>query len=125
MQGGLILTTMQYADEIRPLQKIPATKVTAKEVQLAEKLIGMLEGPFEPEKYHDEYRKQVLAMIQKKAKGKALVEVEAPAREEVTDLAEALMSSLRADRTERKPARGKRTPKRATRGRKAARRKTG
>jgi len=47
--------------------------VPQRESDLAENLIDkMLSVEFEPEKYHDEYRERVLAMIDQKAKGQLL-----------------------------------------------------
>ncbi len=45
---------------------------------MAEALVESLTADFEPEKYHDEYREQVLELIEKKAAGE---EFEAPTAE--------------------------------------------
>lgn len=107
---GLLLSTMQYADEILPMERATTTKPGEKELKMAEQLIDTLAGPFEPQKYHDRYREEVLALIDKKAKGKEIAEPEeapAPAAKTV-DLMEALRASLE-----------RRTPARSTRAKRA------
>ncbi len=63
---------------------------------MATQLVETLSGDFEPEKYHDEYREQVLELIDQKAAGQEIVaqpEPEAPAK--VLDLMAALEASLK------------------------------
>jgi DNA end-binding protein Ku len=102
---ALVVTTMQYADEIRDEDEIPhlpgTTKTAGRELELAERLIESLTGPFRPEQYKDEYRERVLEMLEEKAKGKTITPAE-PATEEpeVVDLAAALEASLGRGRAE-------------------------
>ena len=96
----LVVTTMQYADEIRDPDDIPhlASTIRAggRELELAERLIDSLSGPFKPEQYKDDYRERILEMLADKAKGKTITPSEAPAEDEtdVVDLAAALEASL-------------------------------
>ena len=48
---------------------------------MARQLIESLSSDFEPEKYHDEYREQVLELIERKAQGEEIVD-RSRAREE-------------------------------------------
>ena len=67
---------------------------------MAKQLIGSLAGDFEPDKYHDSYREDVLALIERKAAGKEIA-VQPEAEEEQTpapDLMSALKASLEAVR---------------------------
>ena len=101
MGEALVLSTMQYADEIRPvdaIENLPAhAPVGKREREMAAKLVAELAGPFEPEKYADDYRDRVLELIERKAKGETLEAPEAPPKAaEVVDLAEALRRSLGA-----------------------------
>ena len=62
---------------------------------MAHQLVEALSDEFDPTKYHDEYREQLLALIDKKAAGEEIVAtepVEAPAK--VLDLMAALEASL-------------------------------
>ena len=62
---------------------------------MARQLIESLAGPFDPESYHDEYREQLLDLIERKAAGEEIVAeptVEPPAK--VLDLVAALEESL-------------------------------
>jgi len=97
MDQGLVLSTMQYADEIVPLSDIQAptrASPNERELKLAEQLVDALTAPFEPEKYEDEYRNKVLELVEKKAKGEAIVAPPPAAEPEVIDLADALARSL-------------------------------
>ena len=62
---------------------------------MARQLIEALSGHFEPERYHDEYREQLLELIDRKAAGEEIVAeptVEEPGK--VVDLMAALEASL-------------------------------
>jgi DNA end-binding protein Ku len=103
--GVLTLTTMRFADEVVPPgdleDELPQkkSKVAAKEVAMAEQLIESLTTEFDPSAYRDEYREQLLALIERKAEGKDVLE--APAAEEpqptkAPDLMSALEESIAA-----------------------------
>jgi DNA end-binding protein Ku len=102
MGDVLGMATMLFPDEIVPPDRIDdlpepgEIKTTPKELAIAKQLVESLAGPFEPEKYRDTYREDVLALIERKAAGEEVavqpaVE-EAPA--EVPDLMSALQASL-------------------------------
>ena len=96
-QKGIILHTMYYADEVRKVEEFrtDSTLIKDKEVDLAKMLIESLAAPFEPEKYKDSYRENLMEMIKAKVEGKELVE--APTTEKlapVVDIMEALKMSL-------------------------------
>jgi len=97
---ALMLDTMHFADEINEgdALDIPTenAKVNIRELEMAQKLIGMMSGKFNPDKYKDTYRDALLDLIEKKAKG---VEVKAPPRRKtattnVVDIMSKLKSSL-------------------------------
>jgi DNA end-binding protein Ku len=100
LNGALCVETMRYADEVVPVEGLDGlpegdVEPTEKELAMARQLIETLSGEFEPEKYRDEYREQVLALIEKKAAGEEIVSeplVEEPAK--VLDLMAALEASL-------------------------------
>jgi DNA end-binding protein Ku len=98
LDGVLVVETMRYADEVLPVDvhKPEDVELTDRERQMARQLVESLAvDEFMPEKFRDEYREQVLDLIEKKAAGEAIVaepEVEAPAK--VLDLVAALEASL-------------------------------
>lgn len=99
----IVLSTMQYADEIRDpgeLDLPSSTKVGDRELKMAEQLIDALAADFEPDKFEDEYRAKVLELIERKAAGEA---IEAPAERaeegETVSLEEALARSLERRQT--------------------------
>jgi DNA end-binding protein Ku len=100
VDGVLCVETMRYADEvvgIDSLEGVPGEDVAVndRELQMARQLVEALSGSFEPEKYHDEYREQLLDLIERKAAGEDIVAepaAEAPAK--VLDLMAALEASL-------------------------------
>ncbi len=106
MGDVLEMATMLFADEVLPpdrLEELPdpkEVKTTRREVEIAEQLIGSLAGSFEPEKYTDTYREEVLALIERKAQGEEIA-VQPPAEEvqaPVPDLMAALKASIEAVR---------------------------
>ncbi|HMG26107.1 MAG TPA: Ku protein, partial [Acidimicrobiia bacterium] len=101
LDGALCIETMRHADEVIPiesLEEIPRDDDIApneKELDMARQLIEALASNFEPDKYHDDYREQLLGIIDKKAAGEEIVAeplVEEPAK--VVDLMAALEASL-------------------------------
>lgn len=107
--GKLLMSTMVFADEvidtsaIDDLDVLDDIDVTAKEVKMAEALVESLTAEFEPAKYRDEYREQVVDLIHRKAAGEEFevseVEREAP---KVVDLMAALEASVKAAKDARK-----------------------
>jgi DNA end-binding protein Ku len=94
--GVLVLETMYYADEIRQPESVDgkAGKLQKAEVEMAKSLVENLSGKFEPEKYDDTYRKELLDLIRAKAKGKKLPEPKEEEVGEVVDLMAALRESV-------------------------------
>jgi DNA end-binding protein Ku len=120
MEGGVLgMSTMIFADEVVPADRIddlPDDVETKKaEVDMAKMLVDSLASDFEPEKYADTYREEVLALIERKAEGKE-VAVQ-PAREEdskpVPDLMAALKASLDAVQQGKPSGAGKTAAKKA------------
>ena len=98
-ERALALETMYFPDEIVPLSQIPSLpkgqRVGDRELKMAKQLIDSLATDFDPDKYHDEYRKRVESLIKKKAKGQT-IQVEETTKEtpKVVDLIEALKASV-------------------------------
>jgi len=94
---GILMHTMYYLDEIRTVEEFrtDTSLVKEPELKLATTLIDSLTAPFEPEKYHDEYRANLKLLIQAKVEGKETVEPPAPTQlAPVIDIMEALKMSI-------------------------------
>ena len=118
--GGLVLHTMHYADEVRSVADVDLggePKLRAGEVDMARKLVQQLSSKsFRPEQYHDQYRERLQEVVQKKVAGEevTLAEPEKP-KAQVIDLMEALKASLsrtgaRAERVAASEAAERRRP---------------
>ncbi len=98
VDGMLCLETMRYADEVLApdREQIDAeSEPSERELDMARQLVNTLAGEFDPEKYHDEYREEVLALIDRKAAGEEIVAPAAPEEPaKVLDLMAALEASL-------------------------------
>jgi DNA end-binding protein Ku len=92
------------------------------EVEMAKSLVENLSEPFDPEKYDDRYRKELLQLIRKKAKGQKLPEPEADEGGEVVDLMEALRESVQQTqrKSRKRPSSRKKTSTRRKTARKAS-----
>ncbi|HVY25160.1 MAG TPA: Ku protein [Polyangiaceae bacterium] len=108
-EDALLLVLMRFADELRdakgldlPSMNLKSLGVTPKELNMAERLVDGMVSKFEPEKYEDDYRRDLLKLIQRKVKAgelNTLPEVEkskpkAPKAPPPVDLAELLAQSL-------------------------------
>jgi DNA end-binding protein Ku len=96
-QGGIVLHTMYYEDEVRRVENFGAPDVEVKEaeVKVAHQLIQALEAKFEPGKYHDTFEDNLRELIKARLEGKEVTAVEKPKKvAPVTDLMAALKQSL-------------------------------
>jgi DNA end-binding protein Ku len=100
VNGMLCVETMRYADEVVSPETLglpddAGIDLSEREVAMARQLVETLSAEFDASKYHDEYREQLMALIDKKAAGEVIetgAPVEAPAP--VIDLMAALEASL-------------------------------
>jgi DNA end-binding protein Ku len=112
----LILDTLRYADELKDVQelKIPEAKVTAKELDMAMRLVEDMSDEWQPSKYKDTYRHDLMKRIEEKVKKGQTEEITEPEKErrpekgaQVIDLMQLLKKSV-----ERKQPKPRRAPKR-------------
>jgi DNA end-binding protein Ku len=109
--GVLTLTTMTFADEIRPAgpieELIGAAKAPRKEVDAAVELIEAMTTDWDPKRYEDRHRERLMKVIEAKGEGERIEPVddgEAPT--EVPDLMAALEATLAdAKKAKAKPKR--------------------
>ena len=109
-ESVLVIETMYYADEVRRPEEVAGDAATENglglrkaEVEMAKSLVEKLSAGFDPGRYDDTYRSELLELIHSKAEGAPLPE---PREEEaqVVDLMQALRESV--ERTQK--ARGSR-----------------
>jgi DNA end-binding protein Ku len=109
MEGVLTMATMRFADEVvspREIEEVTgdgaAEKPQKRELEMAKALIDSLTSDFDAEKYRDEYREELLGLIERKSKGEAIVqtETEEPKPTKAPDLMAALEESLAAVKAE-------------------------
>ena len=100
---GLVLHTLYYQAEVREIAEYghdTEAKMLPQEAALAEQFIQQLTQPFQPEKYTDTYRDNVMQLIDKKREGMAVGSAAAkPKMAPVIDLMDALKKSLAAKET--------------------------
>lgn len=97
----LVLHKIRYAQEIRSSEdvKVPDSKVSPAEIQMAIKLIDQLTGKFDISKYKDTYTETLLKFIEAKAKGKKFT---APKMQVVHSDSKDLMAELKASLSQTK-----------------------
>jgi DNA end-binding protein Ku len=122
---ALVLTMMRFADELADLDdfKFPAAKdIRAPELKMAKQLIDNLSASWEPGKYADEYRDNLMKVIQGKIKGRRprLQERETKQSAEVVDLMTRLRASLEGKGMVKAERAGSRKAPAASHGRKKA-----
>ncbi|HTL01620.1 MAG TPA: Ku protein [Vicinamibacterales bacterium] len=101
IDDAIVLTLLRYADELVDSEQLafPAgDKVRKAELDMAKMLIDNLAADWDPSKYTDEYRENLMKLIKARMKGEKphLPAAEAPASGEVVDLMERLRQSLNA-----------------------------
>ncbi|EGD01185.1 Ku protein, partial [Burkholderia sp. TJI49] len=104
----LALDTLRWQDELRPLDELSSpvadakrAGVSARELEMAKKLIDDMSGEWTPDEYHDTFRDDILELVERKVREGRIEEIDeqpaATAREatNVLDLTELLKRSLR------------------------------
>ncbi len=111
---GLTLELLRFPEELRPAStvasELPAAhSATAKELALAEQLVESLAGEWDPSKYQDTFKADMLAAIERKAKTGKLPKPRKKAAPggKVTDLVALLKKSMAAGGKAKPTARGK------------------
>jgi DNA end-binding protein Ku len=117
MDDVLTLTTMRFHDEVSSpedldgevFEEAKPKKPEKRELEMATQLIDSLTSEFDPDKYRDEYREELLDLLQKKAEGKDIVSApsEDPEPTKAPDLMAALEESLAAVRGDEAETNGK------------------
>jgi DNA end-binding protein Ku len=106
MEDVLTLTTMRFQDEVTSpgdldgevFEEEKPKKPEKRELEMAKQLIESLAGNFKPNSYRDEYREELLDLLERKAEGKDVVSAptEEPKPTKAPDLMAALEESLAA-----------------------------
>jgi DNA end-binding protein Ku len=104
LDGALVVSTMLFHDEVVPISDIDdiptgrsGPKVSAAEAKMAGQIIESMARDWDPDRYEDTYRVQVLDFLKKKAAGEEIVVEEEPEEQsKVVDLMAALEASLEA-----------------------------
>ena len=117
MGDALTLTTMRFHDEVSSpedldgevFEEAKPKKPEKRELEMAKQLIESLTSDFEPNKYRDEYREELLDLLERKAEGKEVVSApsEEPKPTKAPDLMAALEESLAAVKGEEADTDGK------------------
>ena len=100
LEGVLCMETMRFADEVLSTddlipEDVEVGEPSTREMDMAKQLVQSLEAAFDPEKYHDTYREELVALIDRKAAGEEIV-AEPMVKDDgkVLDLMAALEASL-------------------------------
>ncbi|MGE3332513.1 MAG: Ku protein [Rhodospirillaceae bacterium] len=120
-ENGLLATTLRMKDEVvstaEALTTLTSAKVDRQMIDIAERIIDQLEGPFDPEEFTDRYEDALRDLIEEKRKGHKIKRIAAPAQSSnVVDLMQALKKSLAAEgRSPSAPAKRAASKKRVAR----------
>ena len=114
MENAIVLNLLRYGDEIRPLKDINLPDATSKkaavsdkEIKMAMSLLEDMTEPWDPMAYHDTYREDVMALVEKKIEANQTKTVTQPEKDEeirpaasnVVDLMELLRKSIDTKKT--------------------------
>jgi len=108
IEDALVMEIMRYADELVDTSSFTfpsAENVRPAELQMAEQLVGTLADAFAPEKYSNEYRDNLMKIINAKMQG-IKIEVEEPEEPEPTNVLD-LMTRLQQSLEQGKKKKGK------------------
>lgn len=106
VNGILALETMFFPSEVKSapleIQELESKiEIKQAEMDMAQQLVENLTASFDPHKYHDEYRTELLKIIRAKVDGEQITEVKPlPEKQQVIDLMEKLRASVEATKKE-------------------------
>jgi DNA end-binding protein Ku len=116
----LVLNVLRFAHDVRPAGKLEVPeqdlkrlKITQKEIDMAHQLIESMQDRWNPDDYREEYREDVLKMIEQKIKSGKTKTIEEPSRQtratrgKVVDITELLKRSVEHARKSEQNARRK------------------
>jgi DNA end-binding protein Ku len=117
----LLLEILRFAHEIRstdtlalPPSDLATLKVHPKEIEMAEKLVLGMSSAWEPTKYHDQYRDDVLAMIDEKVRTGEVTALHEPSKRKDEARVVDIMSVLKRSLEEAEKSRSAAGPKKAS-----------
>jgi DNA end-binding protein Ku len=97
-EGGLVLTTLRTAEEVRDVAELPSPDLPKPDPQMlaiAEKIVDQQSGAFDPSEFVDRYEEALRALIDEKKKGRPVRPAKAANDDgKVVDLMAALKKSL-------------------------------
>lgn len=89
----LILELLRFADEVKEVEEadildptVLETKPSEREVKVATQLVEGMSGPWDPEKYRNTYREDIMKMVNAKVKRGTTMEIEEVPPEEVAEV---------------------------------------
>ncbi|XSG81678.1 MAG: Ku protein [Methyloligella sp. ZOD6] len=111
---GLLLEMLRQADEVRSadqfFDEIPDVKIDKEALELGEELIKRKSGPFEPEKFKDDYTEAMWELINAKIEHREPdVVTEAPQTGKVINIMDALKKSVRNQDGQKKTTKSRST----------------
>jgi DNA end-binding protein Ku len=118
----LVLNLLRFHDELRESARLDLpksgsknTRISAKEIKMAEQLVNAMASQWNPEKYRDEYREDIMKIVEHKVEsGKTKViesakpSARAPQRGKVIDIMHLLRQSVKQAGKKHEPARRRR-----------------
>ncbi len=121
---SLALETLYFAEDVRSRAEIEEavqeTEPNDAELSMAVQLVESLAGPYEPDAFTNEYRRELRAVLEAKLAGEEVTRPEPVAPTPVVDLMEALKKSVAQAKAQREPAKRSRSKKASAAGRERA-----
>src|SRR5215212_848501 len=130
MKDIIIMNTLRYANELRaadeldvPSKDLKGVGISAKEVEMARRLVEGMTDKWKPEGFRDTYHEDLLALIEKRIQSgqtevvtePAAEEEEAPKKGEVVDLMALLKRSVEEKFKDQQGAQGKARARKSSR----------
>ena len=94
--GGLVLNTMYFDDEVQIAPSFNLEKPSSDETKIAKTIINNMTGKFVASDYKDEYREKILKAIELKIAGKKIVPMKRGKPAQIINLMDALKLTLEA-----------------------------
>jgi DNA end-binding protein Ku len=121
---ALVLNLLRYHYELRspdelklPGKDLATLRISKREIEMAERLVEDMEADWDPEKYRDEYREDLMRVVEEKVAAGKTLEIEAPHGEEPARGAQVIDFMTLLKRSVEEKEKGRAVAKPATRRR--------
>lgn len=113
-EKGILAETLFFFDEVKAMPKEPVkSELSEQELAMGRTIISGMKEPFDPSKYHDEYRDRLWEIIQAKANNQEIIQAPAEQQVSIINMMDALQQMMEQAKAKKSPSKKPRARRKA------------